>query len=147
MRSPIAVVRFALQRQTALVNSSCVPHKSGMVMLACLAGLAMTSLISAAPKGPAKSTSKPATTATEDLPAEIPAVPYLTLAIARDPSVHAELGLKPKQMEAVNSAIADVDESFWQMRDIPVSKCAEQLDSLLGRLQQGLKKELTAAQL
>lgn len=147
MRSPIAVVRFALQRQAALVISSCVPHTSGLIMLACLAGATMTSLISAAPKAPAKSTSKPATTATEELTAEIPAVPYLTLAIARDPSVHAELGLKPKQMEAVNSAIADVDESFWQLRDIPVAKCAEQLDTLLGRLQQSLKKELTAAQL
>ena len=83
---------------------------------------------------------------TDEVPPEIPAVPYLTLALVRDPSVHAELGLKPKQVGDVQAAVAEVDESFWQLRDVPVKKCAAQLDSLLSKLQQRLKRDLTATQ-
>ncbi len=99
----------------------------------------------AAPAKPAaKSESK---SPTDEAPPEIPTVPYLTLALVRDPSVHAELGLKPKQVGDVQAAIAEVDESFWQLRDVPVKKCAAQLDSLKSKLQQRLKRDLTATQI
>ena len=86
-------------------------------------------------------------TSNDDAPAEVPAVPYLTLAIVRDSAVQGELVLKPKQIEAVQAAIAEVDESFWQLRDVPVKKCGAQLDALLAKLQQSLQRELTASQL
>lgn len=121
-----------------------VPH-SHIVALFCVASWGVVgTLIAAAPKGTSKSSTS--TVASEDLPAEVPAVPYLTLAIVRDPSVHAELGLKPKEVEAVQGVIAEVDESFWQLRDVPVKKCAAQLDALHDRLEQGLKRRLTPAQ-
>ena len=148
MQSTKPVIRLASQCEMAQVNLRRVRHTFPLIMLVCLGFIGIAgSLLAAAPKTMGKSTTKAASTAPEELPAEIPAVPYLTLAIARDPSIHAELGLKPKQIEAVHAAIADVDETFWQLRDIPVSKCAAQLDSLHTRLLQGLKKELTQSQL
>lgn len=147
MRSPITVAQSNSRLRSVLVFRHSIPRQIGVFAIACIAAIGMSSLMAAAPKTPTKSTSKPATSTTEELPPEIPAVPYLALAIARDPSVHAELGLKPKQTEAIHAAIAEVDESFWQLRDVPVNKCAEKLDLLHARLQQGLKKELTAAQL
>lgn len=89
---------------------------------------------------------KPAVTPAEEPSAEIPAVPYLTLALVRDPTVHKELGLKPQQVEKVHGAITDVDEPYWQLRDVPVKKCSAQLDALHARLMSGLKRELTPTQ-
>ena len=95
--------------------------------------------VSAAPPKPAASqTAAPAD--------ETPAVPYLTLALARDPSVHTDLGLQPQQIEKVQLAIAEVDERYWQLRDVPVKKCAAQLDALHSKLMSGLKRELTPSQ-
>lgn len=110
-----------------------------------VAGLALTNSGDSAPPG--KST-KPEVQSKDDSPApEIPAVPYLTLALVRDPSVHAELGLKPKQVEAVQAAVAEVDEPLWQIRDVSVKTVGDQLDGLLRKLRQRLKAELTASQL
>jgi peroxiredoxin len=101
----------------------------------------------AKPKPADASPRKPASTsAKDDSPPEIPAVAYLALALARDPSVHKELSLKPSQTDALQKAIAEVDEPLWQLRDVPVPKCAAQLDALLGTLQQSLKQELTSTQ-
>ena len=83
----------------------------------------------------------------EELPDEIPAVPFLTLGLVRDPQVQAELGLDAKQIELIQAAIAEVDEPFWRLRDIPVAKCSAELDSLLAKLRQNLSLQLTASQL
>lgn len=83
----------------------------------------------------------------EDLPVEIPAVPYVTLGLIRDPAVHQELKLNPKQIDAVQSAIAEVDEPFWQLRDVPVNRCSPQLDALLAKMRLRLNDVLTASQL
>ncbi len=112
---------------------------------AVLAVLWLTIALWAAPTKPvAKSDSK---VPTEDLSPEVPAVPYLTLTLARDPSVHKELGLKPQQADNLFVAIAEVDEQFWQLRDVPIAKCGVQLDALHSKLVDGLKRELTRSQL
>jgi peroxiredoxin len=77
---------------------------------------------------------------------ESPAVPYLTLLIARDPAVHTELGLSTRQIERVDGAVAEVDHSFWLLRDVPVAQCSDQLDALLQKLRGGLKQVLEDAQ-
>ena len=103
------------------------------------------SILRAAPaKSAAKSDSK---SPADGEPVEIPAVPFLTLALVRDPSVHAELGLMPKQVAAVQAAIAEVDESFWRLRDVPVKKCAAQLDTLLIGLRLQSNRNLTSLQI
>ncbi|MDB5338250.1 MAG: hypothetical protein JWN70_3869, partial [Planctomycetaceae bacterium] len=58
----------------------------------------------------------------KDTVVEKPSLPYLTLMLARDPSVHEELDLNPTQLDKVNAAIASVDQPLWLLRDIPVEK-------------------------
>jgi thiol-disulfide isomerase/thioredoxin len=79
----------------------------------------------------------PATTAGAAT-AEIPAPVYVTLMLARDPAVHAELGLKPQQIEAVQAAVAEVDQPLWLLRDVPVDQCGEKLETLRQKLRGGL---------
>lgn len=97
----------------------------------------------AADKSPAKSDSQ---STIEDSP-EIPAVPYVTLALVRDPAVHAELRLSNDQIKAVSLSVAEVDESFWQLRDVPVSKAAAQIAPLYAQLRQSLKAGISPSQL
>jgi thiol-disulfide isomerase/thioredoxin len=78
---------------------------------------------------------------------EIPAPVYLTLALARDAAVHSELGLKASQIDAVQAAIAEVDEPLWQLRDVNIGKVGTQLDTLLSRLKAKLKAALTSQQM
>lgn len=111
---------------------------------ALIALLTVTTLALSAP--PKSRTVSEAKQASEDLPAEIPAVPFLTVALIRDPSVRDELGLKPKQRDAVDAAIAEIDEPLWRVRDVPVKQVANELDALLAKLNQQLKRELTPPQ-
>ncbi len=83
----------------------------------------------------------------EDALPEIPAVPFLTLGLIRDPVVQAELGLDKKQIDGVNAAVAQVDESFWRLRDVPVKNCSAELEALLTTLRRSLKLELNSIQL
>ena len=116
---------------------------SGIVLIVvALYGVLNTS--AAPPKSVVKPASKPST---EEVPPEIPAVPFLTLGLIRDPAVQAELGLDAKQVSGVQSAIAQVDESFWRLRDVPVKNCSVELEALLTNLRRSLKLELTLAQL
>ncbi len=120
--------------------------------VACLLGsvVATSTLFSsrsgvAAPgKSAGQSESKPSG---DEAPLEIPAAPYLTMALIRDSSVHTELGLKTNQIEMVQAAIAEVDEPLWQLRDVSVKKVGSQLETLLARLRQQLKRVLTSTQL
>jgi len=96
---------------------------------------------------PRTTTKKVVTASKEDLPPEIPAVPFLTLGLIRDAAVQSELGLNSKQIENLQSAIAEVDEPLWRLRDIPVTKCADQLDGLLAKLRQSMGLQLTSTQL
>jgi thiol-disulfide isomerase/thioredoxin len=72
---------------------------------------------------------------------------YVALMLARDKVVHAELGLNPKQIDAVQSAVAQVDQPLWLLRDVPVPKCADKLESLHRELRGGLEPALTTEQL
>src|SRR5207244_4412821 len=78
---------------------------------------------------------------------ETPAPPYLTVMLARDPAIQAEIHLSRKQLAGVKAAVALVDEPLWLLRDVPVKQCGDKLDSLLARFQKELKQTLTSAQL
>lgn len=123
-------MKFTLKTMTSIVGS---------------AMLAGTVALSAPPAKPvADSNSK---LVVKELPVEIPAVPYVTLGLIRDPAVHQELKLNPKQIDAVQTAIAEVDERLWQLRDVPVQNCSAELNDLLAKLKLNLKRELTSTQL
>lgn len=98
----------------------------------------------APPKSTPRSVSK---SSSEEVSPEVPAVPFLTVGLIRDAAVHKELSLNPKQVAAVESAVAEVDEPLWRLRDVPVSKCADELDELLSKTRTSLKRELNASQL
>lgn len=123
------------------------------IRCACWASLGVTAIgllvspfvFASPPNSPGKLA--PKKKSTEEAFSEVPAVPFLTLGLVRDPSVHKELRLNTQQLDGVQSGIAEVDESFWRLRDVPVSKCSEQLDGLLAKLRHNLKRELTASQL
>ena len=100
---------------------------------------------SAAPPKPT-STKLSSKQSAEDTPPEVPAVPFLTLGLIRDPAVHSELGLDTKQISGVQTAIAQVDQPFWRLRDIPVKDCSKELDTLLTNLRRSLKLELNSRQ-
>jgi thiol-disulfide isomerase/thioredoxin len=78
---------------------------------------------------------------------EIPAPAYVSLMLARDPAVHAELRLKPAQLQSLRATIAEVDQPLWLLRDVSPTECGEQLDQHLAALQGGLAKSLAAEQL
>ena len=85
--------------------------------------------------------------AVKDTVVEKPSLPFLTLMLARDPSVHEELDLSPTQLDKVNAAIASVDQPLWLLRDIPVEKSGTQASALLDQLRNQLKSTLKKAQL
>jgi peroxiredoxin len=96
---------------------------------------------------PAKSSTKKGSAASsEKLPAEIPAIPFLTLGLIRDSAIQSELALNPKQIKALEQAIAEVDEPFWRLRDVPVTKCGPELDGLLAKLRKNISLQLTSTQ-
>jgi thiol-disulfide isomerase/thioredoxin len=82
----------------------------------------------------------------EDPGVEIPAPAYVTLMLARDPAVHAELGLDLKTVKAVGAAVAAVDHPLWLLRDVPVPKCADQLEELRAQLRKQLDGVLSPQQ-
>jgi thiol-disulfide isomerase/thioredoxin len=77
---------------------------------------------------------------------DTPALPFLTVMLARDPAVHAELNLTSQQREALDQAIANVDLPLWQLRDASVKDGAEKLDSLLSKFRESLARILSANQ-
>lgn len=79
-------------------------------------------------------------------PIEIPAVAYVTLMLARDPTVQSDLKLQQKQIDDLSAAIAEVDQPMWVLRDVPIAKSAPELDVLLAKFQKQLSRILTAAQ-
>ncbi|MBL9125372.1 MAG: redoxin domain-containing protein [Planctomycetaceae bacterium] len=111
----------------------------------------------AKPKPPRATATAPAQSAPAEAPptasapgdaalVETPALPYLTLFLARDPTVHAELKLTAQQTAKLSQAIAEVDNEFWVLRDVPVAKCGDKLDALLARLREGIAQTLSADQ-
>lgn len=80
-------------------------------------------------------------------PLEIPSLAYITLMIARDPSVQAELKLSPEQIDRVGVAVTEVDQPFWLLRDVPLATASEQLDALHQKFRQQLQGILTTVQL
>lgn len=115
------------------------------VMRCTLGGVLATIALTAARE--ARSTDDAASKNEATEPAlEIPAPVYVTLMLVRDPAVQAELQLSREQMRAVATAIAKVDQPLWVLRDVPVPKCAAQLDELHDTLKSELAGVLSAAQ-
>ncbi len=101
---------------------------------------------SAAPPKP--NSESPATSAQDsEVIVEKPSLPYLTVMLARDPSVHAELSLSPAQIQKVSAAIASIDEPLWQLRDVNVEKSGPQTAAMLTHLRDQLKRDLKKSQL
>ena len=119
----------------------------GLLLMVSAAAAAPPDLPSAKSKGKTDGKVEADPKAKGEDQSEIPAVPYLTVGLLRDASVQADLGLKPDQVKAVQAAIAEVDEPLWQLRDVPVSMVARQLESLLAKLRQQLNTDLTRPQL
>jgi peroxiredoxin len=107
-----------------------------LAMIALTAGRAARSADDAAPKS--ESTEQAV---------EIPAPVYVLLMLARDPAVQSELQLSRDQTDVVADAIAKVDRSLWVLRDVPVPKCAAQLDEHQATLEHELQGALSADQL
>lgn len=78
---------------------------------------------------------------------EKPSLPYLTLLLVRDASIHTELSLSPTQIGKVEAAIASVDPLLWQLRDVPVDRSGAQASAMLSQLRDQLKKDLKKSQL
>ena len=87
------------------------------------------------------------TKGSQDAVVEKPSLPYLTLMLARDPSIHTELSLSPAQIGKVEAAIASVDQTLWQLRDVPVDKSGAQASAMLTQLRDQLKRDLKKSQL
>jgi thiol-disulfide isomerase/thioredoxin len=90
---------------------------------------------------------EPAPTADDGPVVEIPDPAYVTLLLARDPAVHAELGLDARQIQAAEEAVAEVDQPLWVLRDVPVPKCSDQLDELCAKLRKRLDAALSGEQI
>lgn len=82
----------------------------------------------------------------ESDPVEIPAVPYITLALIRDPLIRDELKLNKTQVAEMDRAIGEVDGTFWKLRDVPVAECLSQLNSLQEKLRSRMDEHLTVSQ-
>ncbi len=78
---------------------------------------------------------------------EIPAPAYVSLMLARDPAIQAELKLSPTQLSAVRAAVSEVDQPFWQLRDVPPKQCADKLAAGLKTLRAGLAAALNPQQM
>lgn len=78
--------------------------------------------------------------------AEVPALPYLTVMLARDPAVQTELGLSSRQIGEVTAAVASIDNPLWQLRDVPVAQCGEKLAAYLATFQKALASTLSTRQ-
>ncbi len=78
---------------------------------------------------------------------ETPAPAYIVATLARDPAVQSELRLSANQTDAINDAVAEVDQPLWVLRDVPAAKSGERVDQLLSKFQRRLQDSLTPAQL
>ena len=127
-----------MRSQTAKLNT---------IFVIVVIGFAYYSARTTSADPPKRATELASNQAAEDVLAEIPAVPFLTLGLIRDSAVQTELGLDAKQINGVRTAIAQVDESFWRLRDVPVKNCSTELETLLTNLRRSLKLELNSSQL
>ncbi len=57
-----------------------------------------------------------------------------------------ELQLADHQIAALQAAVAEVDEPFWLLRDVPMEKCREQLQALYVKLWRRIAATLTGEQ-
>jgi thiol-disulfide isomerase/thioredoxin len=85
--------------------------------------------------------------AAEEPPVAAPALAYPAVMLARDPAVQGELQLSDQQTDAVNDAVAEIDQPLWVLRDVPAAKGGDRLDQLLSKFQRRLQDSLTPAQL
>jgi len=83
-----------------------------------------------------------------ELPAarEIPDPAYVTLALVRDDAVQDELELTSEQLANVKKAVSKVDEPLWVLRDTPLDRCGEQVDTLQEQLRGDVQKAISTDQ-
>lgn len=115
--------------------------------LALAALLGLTAFCAGLWAEPPQAAEKPDSAAVAEEPTpEIPAPVYVLLGLIRDPAVQSELKLSAKQADDIGAAIADVDEQFWQLRDVPLKTSGPQLEVLHHKLREGLDRTLTNPQ-
>ena len=69
------------------------------------------------------------------------------LKLIRAPEVQAELGLDAEQVQAIASALEQVDLPLWQLRDLPAEKAGESAQRLSQLLRANLERLLRPGQL
>jgi peroxiredoxin len=75
-----------------------------------------------------------------------PSRPGLLLMLARDPEVQANLATDRGQAEAIEKAVAAVDEPLWRLRDAPSSEGSETVRQLTDRFEADMRRILRPGQ-
>lgn len=128
-----------MEPRTQAHHTDSVGQRSAARWCACLfMGIVSVARLTAAEPEPVVEPDKPV--------AEIPAPAYVTLMLARDPAVQAELELSPQQRAAVAGVVAEVDQPLWQLRDVPLEHSRAKLDECLATLTKGLDMVLAPPQ-
>jgi thiol-disulfide isomerase/thioredoxin len=77
---------------------------------------------------------------------EIPTPEYVRLMLARDKAVHKELRLSADQQRKISTAVLEVDQPFWRLRDVPPARSAQELLALASRLRRQMDQTLSPEQ-
>ena len=74
-------------------------------------------------------------------------IPHPLTITLRDHSVHRELKLRTDQVQAVTTAIEEVEGPLWRLRDLPPEQRNPQAESLVEKLRERLRRILVPQQL
>lgn len=91
---------------------------------------------------------RPAARAEDASPGDAPDLDRTLLFVIRESAVQRELKLQPRQVQAIEQALAEVDPPLWALRDVPPAQGADKASQLraafvtrLGALLQGGQKQ------
>lgn len=74
-------------------------------------------------------------------------IPHPLTMLLRDTALRRELGLRAEQIEVVEDALAEVEESLWRLRDLPAGGRNDRADRLVVQLKQRLVEVLSQRQI
>ena len=74
-------------------------------------------------------------------------IPHPLTITLRDHSVHRELKLRTDKVQAVTTAIEEVEGPLWRLRDLPPEQRNPQAESLVEKLRERLRRILSQQQL